>query len=196
MMSSDIIKKSKFEVLKKFFKIRKLDSGKFVIDEYNGITKSKQIMESDGWYLHPYLVNYINEDYPIFNVLDFKSSDGKKIEKITNEDILTAELIKYYEYLKLSPSLVENIKNFSLFLTQFNFSKNIIFSYNTFTDLKNNFYLKLNNYSLQQNEIEKYNLIFLNFVNEILLNLEKIKINNSHLFWENKFKYFFTLIEV
>ena len=82
---SEIINNSKSKLQKTFFRIVSLNNN-YVIKEYYGPTKSVTTMMKEGWNRHAYLVNYINEAYPHFNIADFKSTDGIKIEKTSATD--------------------------------------------------------------------------------------------------------------
>lgn len=189
---SEIINNSKRKLQKTFFRIVSLNNN-YVIKEYYGPIKSVTTMMKEGWNRHAYLTNYINEAYPHFNIADFKSTDGIKIEKISDTDKLKNELNEFIEYYKMSPKLYENVRKLKVFLTQFNISN--IGKYFSFNDLKNDLLAILNNYSSNAIDKQKYNLVFSDIINSIYMELETLNIENSHVFFDKKFKYFISLIK-
>ena len=101
----NIIENSKNRISKTFFRIVRVDDSSYVIKEYSGPVKSINTMMYNGWNRHSYLKQYINEDYPIFNINDFKSTDGFTIEKKSADDLLRLELMEFIEYYNLNQNL-------------------------------------------------------------------------------------------
>lgn len=191
---NDIIESSKQRLQKSFFRIIKIDdSPTYTIKEYFGPMKSLTKMMKSGWNRHTYLKEFISEDYPIFNILDFKSTDGITIEKKNEIDLIKEELTEYIEYFKINQKLYDNVKGLKEFLYQFgltNFGK-----YKVFSELQNDFLIVLSNTVPNLVDKQKFNSIFINYLNEIYLNLELVNIESSRLFFENKFKYLLSLIK-
>ena len=78
-------------------------------------------------------------------------------------------------------------------IRQFNISN--IGKYFSFNDLKNDLLVILNNYSSNAIDKQKYNLVFSDIINSIYTELETLNIENSHVFFDKKFKYFISLIK-
>lgn len=188
---TNVIELTKKKLSLTFFKIVK-SSDKYEIKEYTGPIKTIHEMMLNGWNIHAYLVKYIDEDYPIFNIFDFKSNDGLIIEKKSDVDFMTEELNEYIQFFKRNPKLFNSIKSMKEFLQQFgisNFGK-----YKNFSSLQNDFIMLLNNVS-NNTDKQKFNSFFLNLLNDIYMNLEVVNVFHPRLFFENKFIYLISLIK-
>jgi hypothetical protein len=191
----DIIESSKLRLQKSFFQIIKDDNSltKYSIKEYFGPMKSVTTMMKHGWNRHPYLKKYINDEYPVFNIFDFKSVDGITIEKKSEVDVITAELNQYLELFQLNKKLFESTKNLKEFLNQFGFSN--YGKYKVFSELQNDFLIILGNNISNQVDKQKFNSFFVTLLNEVYINLELVNISSPRSFFENKFMYLFSLIK-
>ena len=72
----DMIQLTKKKIESTFFKIVKTGdkNNPFIIKEYFGPLKSVKTMMNEGWNRHSYLVDYIDEEYPVFKLSDFKTT--------------------------------------------------------------------------------------------------------------------------
>lgn len=189
----NIIENSKKKIAKTFFRIIQIDDSSYTIKEYSGPVKSVQTMMYNGWNRHTYLEKYITEDYPIFNINDFKSIDGYTIEKKSTEDLLRLELMEFIEYYNLNQNLFLKMKEFKKFAIQFCESPFSAFdSFSSYKDTINSNILKLN---IPSGDKIKYQSMLISIINDIYLELDKLNIEKSRLFFDNKFKYFFSLIK-
>jgi hypothetical protein len=190
-----VIKSSKGKIDSSFFKIVKTEDEKnpYIIQEYFGPLKSLTTMMKNGWNRHSYLKDFINEDYPVFKLSDFKSTNGFRIEKKTDIDLLKNELERYTEYFKVNNKLYESLKTLKDFLGQFGVANFI--KYQTFSDVKNDFMALLNRNMINATDKQKYNAIFIDILNNVYYNLEIINISTPRVFFENKFMYLLSLIK-
>jgi hypothetical protein len=191
----DMIQLSKKKLETTFFKIVKIDdkTNQFVIKEYFGPLKSTNTMMREGWNRHMYLSDYINEDYPVFKLSDFKTTNGFRIEKKTETDLLTIELDKYTKYFTTNPKLYESLKRLKEFLQQFGISN--FLKYQTFSDVRNDFIVILSRNIQSQSDKQKFNSIFIDFLNDVYLNLELVNVFASRSFFESKFMFLLSLIK-
>lgn len=188
----EIIELSKKKLSKTFFRIVKSDDS-YVIKEYVGPTKSVQTMMFNGWNRHSYLIKYINEEYPIFKLSDFKSNDGIRIEKKTNEDVLKNELMEIIEYYNLNQKLFSNVKDFKRIVS--NFVTVNFLSYDNFSSYYEAVLKYISLLNISSADKLKYQSSLISLVNDIYLELDKLNIEKSRLVFENKFKYFLSLIK-
>jgi hypothetical protein len=189
----NIIENSKNRISKTFFRIVRVDDSSYVIKEYSGPVKSINTMMYNGWNRHSYLKQYINEDYPIFNINDFKSTDGFTIEKKSDDDLLRLELMEFIEYYNLNQNLflkVKELKKFALRFCDVSFA-----SFETFSNYQETIIAKLNQLNVPAIDKVKYQSMLVSLVNDVYLELDKLNIEKSRLFFDNKFKYFFSLIK-
>lgn len=189
----DIIENSKKRISKTFFRIVKIDDSSYIIKEYSGPVKSIKTMMYNGWNRHSYLKQYINEDYPIFNINDFKSTNGFTIEKKSDDDLLCLELMEFIEYYNLNKNLflkVKELKKFTLRFCDVSFS-----SFDSFSNYQETIITKLNQLNVSITDKVKYQSMLVSLVNDVYLELDKLNIEKSRLFFDNKFKYFFSLIK-
>jgi hypothetical protein len=191
----DMIQLTKKKIESTFFKIVKTGdkNNPFIIKEYFGPLKSVRTMMNEGWNRHSYLVDYIDEEYPVFKLSDFKTTNGFRIEKKTEIDLLTAELNKYTKYFKTNPKLYEALKKLNDFLQQFGITNYM--KYQTFSDVKNDFLVILSKNVQFQSDKLRFNSIFIEFLNDVYLNLELVNVASARLFFENKFMFLLSLIK-
>lgn len=189
---SNAIKISKDKLSKTFFRIVK-NGDSYSIIEYSGLMKSSKTMMFNGWNRHEYLKKYITEDYPIFNVNDFVSFDGIVIEKKTKEELLKSEIIKFIEYYKLNQNLFIKMKEFKTFVLSFCNENFLVF--NKFSNYKEAIDNKICQLNIPATEKIKYQSTLIYLINDIYLELDKLKIERSRLFFEDNFKFFLTLIK-
>jgi hypothetical protein len=188
----EIMEVSKKRISKTFFRIVKSDNS-YVLREYVGPTKSIQTMMCEGWNRHTYLTKYINEDYPVFNLNDFKSNDGFTIEKKTNEDFLKGELLEIIEYYNLNQNLFNYVKEFKKIAN--NLSGNTFLKFERFSDYYDSILKQISILNVPNADKVKYQSTLTSIINKIYLELDKLNIEKSRLVFENKFKYFLSLIK-
>lgn len=188
----NIIEASKKHLSKTFFRIVKVDDS-YIIKEYKGVIKSVQTMMYEGWNRHQYLANFINEDYPVFKLSDFKSTNGFTIEKKSENELLKAELMEFIEYFNLNQNLYLKMKELKQFIV--NFLSISFTQYEKFSDLNKSIETSISSLTISSNEKIKFQFSYVSLVNDIYLELDKLNIEKSRLFFENKFKYFLSIIK-
>jgi hypothetical protein len=191
----ETIQHSKKKLENTFFSIKKIDeeNNKFIIKEYFGPLKSIKTMMANGWNKHSYLTDYINEDYPVFKLSDFKSINGFEIVKKSEIDILTVELDKYSKYFQVNQKLYEAVKKLKDFLCQFGISN--FMKYQRFSDVKNDFLIILSKNLQSSSDKQRLNSIFIEILNDVYINLELVNVLSSRLFFENKFMFLLSLVK-
>lgn len=184
----DIINNSKKQLSSIFYKIVK-DGDKFRIKKYAGPKKSFKTMTAEGWLSCKSLEAAINEDYPVFNLDDFKAVNENTLVKRSDQDLLQDELLLYIKYFKLSNDLYLATKNLKDLLTILNINSE---EYDNFSEI---YELVLNSMDQKRAESVKCVSLFTIYVNKIYLGLEKLNISNPRTLFDEKFNYFFALIK-
>ena len=184
----EIIQNSKRRVSQSFFKIVK-NGNEYSIIKYFGPKKSLFQMMSDGWRQFDGLKNEINESYPVFDINDFKAVDERTIIKKSENDLLKEELTEFLKYFELSNNLYNAVKNLKNLLNSLSIK---YMEFEKFSDLQNAF-----TSSIKSNSIEgsRYLTLFSTYVENIYLQLEKIKVSSPRDLFDKKFNYFLAFIK-
>lgn len=189
-MNEDIIAKSKKKLENQYFKITN-SNGLFSIEQYFGLILPTSKMNQNNWYKHPYLANYINDEYPIFDIHDFESTNGVSITKKSDNTKIKDELLEYSNYFLMNPKLSVTIKSIKQFLTL------LKIDFKNFTDFSNlyEYTIKyINSLTISNLDKTNYLIIFFQNVNDFYLIIESLNIEQPRTFINNKFKYLFLLI--
>lgn len=173
-----------------YFRIVK-DDDSWRIEQYDGPMKYPGTMMREGWNIHPYLSSFISNEYPIFKMSDFFSSDGISIEKKSDEELMKEELYEYIELFNMNRALATAIRQFKNFAVKIypDFIKcaNFAEAISKMTSIVNN---------VSASQLDKANML-LNLTqleNEIFKELDKMHFEDARNFFDLKFKYFFMLI--
>jgi len=189
---NDIITKSKNRIDNLYFRIvKKDDEDEYDIIQYVGPHKSATTMMIEGWNKFLQLKSFINVDYPVFDINDFKSIDGLNIIKKDDDDITKDAFKEILEYCNMNRNLIDAFSSLKKFLQKI---KVDFFKYKSFDEVIS--FSKSYIESLSLSQIDKANLIFelTNLRIKIFEELEKMNVESPVRFLSEKFKYFLMVV--